>query len=211
MIDEDKREFAQLLQGVQTEVYQRPELTVQALRVWWMALGHLRMGDFRAALSAHVRSEKFPPTPADILRLAEGSSEDKARSAWYMVRSAIGRAGQYASVAFDDPAIHCAIRDIGGWPRLCQTPEAELPFRERDFIAAYQIHAARKSPHPSHLPGVHEIDNAASGFGKAPRLTLIGDVAKASEVVRTGSDSAARLPMLEVKDTIPLLTKEEVK
>jgi len=187
VIESDKREFAQTLQGVYTEVYQRPELSVAALRVWWAALESIPIEAFRAALSAHVKTSRFAPTPADILALAGGTREDDARAAWYVVRRSIGRVGRYASVAFDDANIHRAINSMGGWPQLCQTEEADLPYRERDFIAAYRIAAQRGGPYPGHLAGVCEIENNARSTDVGPAVLIVGDRDRALAVIAAGA------------------------
>jgi hypothetical protein len=211
VITDDKREFARLLQGVQTEVYQRPELTAAALGVWWAALSHIEMDVFRSALSAHVRTSKFPPTPADIVALVDGTSDDKAMAAWFKVRNAIGRAGQYNSVAFDDGCIHRAITDIGGWVRLCQTPEDELPFRQKDFIAAYKIAAQRGGGYPPRLAGVFEIDNAARGHKREPDTILIGDAATAMLVIQNGTTQDQAMGIVHMTHHITNHLKLEIQ
>jgi hypothetical protein len=122
----------------------------------------------RAAIAAHVRSEKFFPTLADIVRRIEGSPEDRAKLAWQMVIRAIQKFGHGANVRFPSPAYHYAIAQMGGWTALCsKLREDELPFREKDFEQFFKIgehvasweHAEGKVHVPAYLSGFYERQN----------------------------------------------------
>ena len=51
------------------------------------------------------------PTPADLIVLIQGDRHSHALNAWGQVVTAIRTVGRYDSVVFDNPIIHCVIRD----------------------------------------------------------------------------------------------------
>jgi len=63
------------------------------------------------------------PKIADIVRMIDGSTQSAAATAWAKVMRAVGSVGQYQSLAFDDPVIHLAIDETGGWISLCRIEE----------------------------------------------------------------------------------------
>jgi hypothetical protein len=136
MTPEDFREFVTLL-GRTAEVYGRPLPPDGALTVMFNALADCTLEEIRAALTAHIRSCKFMPRPADLLEQIRGSEEDRARAAWHRALDACRRVGTWNSVYFDDPAVHYAVERLGGWPALGAVCGEDLPFREKDFCYWY--------------------------------------------------------------------------
>ena len=109
---------------------------------------------------AHCR---FFPKPAELRQLALGKDEDSALLAWVIVEKAIRHVGAYDSVRFNDPIIHSAIEGMGGWVKLCETPETELKWKAKEFQTLYRAMKGKRV-HPEYLPGIVERDNAAFGF-----------------------------------------------
>lgn len=186
MSPQDNRRFLALLTGVHS--FYRQDLTDFAVGVWQRSMAPYAIEAIERAFDAHAKDPKagsFMPKPADLIRLLDGSHEDRAVVAWSKVYQAITRVGGYATVAFDDPAIHSAITDLGGWPTMCAGTIDELPFLSRRFAAAYSAHARAGSPHPPLLPGIHDITNGAGGHARQTPV-LIGDTAAAQRVIATG-------------------------
>ena len=48
----------------------------------------------------------------------DGTVTDRAALAWGKVLEAMSSVGAYSDVVFDDPAIHAAIEDCGGWVKI---------------------------------------------------------------------------------------------
>jgi hypothetical protein len=126
----------------------------------------------RAAVAAHVRSEKFFPTLADIITLIEGCSEDRAALAWAAVVRAVERLGRSLSVRFPSPAYHYAIEQIGGWQKLCTTlTDEEIKWRGKDFERFFEIgervasweHEPGKVRVQPYLMGWYEANNRRGG------------------------------------------------
>ena len=126
-----------------------------------------------AAVTAHVRSQKFFPTLADITTRIEGSAETRAALAWAHVVTAIERFGHCLSVRFPSPAYHYAIGFMGGWQKLSATlMNAEIKWRGKDFAQFFTLGECVASwgcePGKVHVPpylaGWHEVNNRRSGY-----------------------------------------------
>jgi hypothetical protein len=211
----DKKPFAEMLQATYTELYQREPLSRIALQLWWGAFADIDIAAFSAALSGWVTRAgrgQHPPKPADILKLIGGSIEDRAILAWRKAEAACARVGQYHSVCFDDPMINAAIEQMGGWPKLCAGPEADLQWRERDFKALYVALTESGAEHPAHLPGAFEIQNAANGYVRPVTPYLLGDAGRAQAVIDGGRSNGVPALRITLSPTNPLsITGPEAK
>lgn len=192
-----KREFAAAVTLTLCGIYGKPKPERDMLAMWFSVLRPYSLDDIRQAFSRHVGDTdrgQFPPRPADIVRIIDGSASGAAPLAWGKVIRAAQQVGAYSSVTFDDPAIHAAISDLGGWPEICRTEADELPFVQRRFEASYRAHRERGGfEFPPRLPGIHAINNAARGYGDETRSVLIGDPEQCKEVLRLGTSSGLRI------------------
>lgn len=170
------------------------DVSTFALDIWWNALSSYDLTAIMAAFNRYVTNPdcgQFAPKPADIIRMLEGTTQDSAVMAWAKVQQAVGSVGAYQSLAFDDPIIHLAISDLGGWIEICRTLEAELPFLAKRFETSYRAYKRRGSDipaHPRYLVGISETTNNVGGFRSDPPR-LVGDPAKAQAVLSGGTDS----------------------
>lgn len=166
MTDDDKRALYGLLKNVHD--FYRADLTPFAAQVWWNALQPYSLEQVQKAFTAHASDPKvgsFCPKPADLVRVLQGTHEDRALLAWGRVFDAIRRVGQYQSVAFGEPAVHAAIIDMGGWPKICASTEDELPFLQRRFCELHQAYTRRGGiDAPEYLPGLSAIANGGAGY-----------------------------------------------
>lgn len=189
MFEQDRAEFAALLTATM-DVYHR-EIKGPVIRVYWSALERFELETVRMALSAWVQNPdhgQFPPKPADLIRMIEGTTGDRALLAWSKVDKAIRQVGHYESVAFDDPIIHRVIDDMGGWRRLAaHASDKELEFTAKDFANRYRVFALRGVPdYPAYLIGEAEAFNSHKGHQQRHRVMLLGNQARAQEVMRLG-------------------------
>jgi len=192
MQDADRKRFADIVQACYTEVYQREPLSKTALSIWWSALSGITIEQFSEAMSDWLRRPgrgQFPPRPADVLEQVGGTAADRALISWHQVQWAMARIGGYSSVCFDDPMANLVIEQMGGWPKLCSTPEHELPFRAKDFQTAYAALSGRDVAHPAYLPGTTEISNHAAGHRRPTSPIMIG--AGAQRVLESGRSGPA--------------------
>jgi hypothetical protein len=164
-----------------------------ALDVWWAALKAYDLPAIIDAFNRHLASPdvgSYPPKPADIVRMLGGRTIDKALSAWAKVDGAVRRVGTYESVAFDDPLIHRALHEMGGWIAMGLKTEDEWPFVAKEFENRYRAYAARgETPeYPPVLLGIAQAHNEAKGIrSTGPRL--IGNPVEAERVMRGGGNA----------------------
>ena len=165
MQNKDFKKFMALLALV-ADTYSQPRLSEDAVKLYFKVLSDYSLDEVSQAIMEHIKQSPYMPKPADIIRIIEGTAEDRASEAWYHVLKAIQQYGHYESVQFDNPAIHYAIERMGGWQKLCQLTEEELPFRERDFIKHY-VRGERMATWdkvPLRFIGKHEQDNVFNGW-----------------------------------------------
>lgn len=175
--------------------FYRQDLSKFALGVWWQACEAFELDQVAKALTAHAMDPErgqFAPKPADVVRQLQGTHTDRSLLAWGKVLDAIQRVGAYQSVVFDDPAIHCAIEDLGGWTKVCRSSFDELPHLQRRFCEMHRAYTRQPAPqYPARLVGESEANNRTSGKPVAPPA-LIGDPAKAAKVLRLGGPGSAK-------------------
>ena len=192
MKQDDRAAFKRLISDVMA--FYRQDVSEFALSVWWQACERFEFEQLTKALTAHAMDPErgqFAPKPADIVRQLQGTASDRSLVAWGKVMDAMSRVGAYASVTFDDGAIHCAIEDMGGWPKLCRHKTDDLPFLQKRFTDAHRAYSMRGGPWPSHLPGEHEQVNALNGHADTS-LTLIGNPEEAKQIAISGTNPGAK-------------------
>jgi hypothetical protein len=187
MHDADRPAFAALLTDVLA--FYRQDVSRFSLSVWWQACVPFALEQVTKAMTAHAvdpERGQFAPKPADIVRQLAGTQTDRSLLAWGRVHAAMATVGAYASVAFDDRAIHAAVVDMGGWPKLCRSTLDELPFVQRRFCEAHRAYSSRPdAPAPAVLIGESEAANMAAGRGASQALpVLIGDRPAAERIAR---------------------------
>lgn len=187
MNSDDTTAFASLLSDALA--FYRQDVSSFALGVWWQACSPFSLEQVRKALTAHALDPErgqFAPKPADLVRQLQGTHADRSLIAWGKVLDAIQRVGAYQTVVFDDPAIHAAIVDMGGWVAICRSNVDDLPFVQKRFCDAHRTYAKRTDiGYPAMLVGEHAQQNGALGFEAAPPL-LIGDPKRAQHVLKRG-------------------------
>lgn len=178
MTERDKTEFAACLK-VAADLYGRPPLSGDALKMFFLLLQKFSLEQVKTALQEHMASSPYMPKPCDVSRRIEGRPEDRAAAAWALVLRAIFRFGHDTSVRFPSPAFHYAMEQMGGWAKLCmRLTEAELPFRAKDFARFFEIGercatwdgANGTVKVPAYLAGTCELSNRANGHRLPARV-----------------------------------------
>ena len=190
----DLEKFVKII-NVVGEVYGK-EVSEMLLKVYWKALKRFPLADVQRAFNRHVQNPtngQFWPKPADLIRLLDGDPESRAMIAWRKVLDAIEGVGSYQTVVFDDPVIHMALENLGGWLEVCKVTDDELPFLAKRFEVAYRGFAARPAlKYPKQFIGSIEHQNRLHGFeDDIPKPRAIGDQALAQEVYRGGVTGAS--------------------
>lgn len=191
MTPNDSQAFHDGIVGVMS--FYAKDLSPFALDVWWNALAPYDLPAIIAAFNAWVRnpdSGQFPPKPADIIRMLDGRTEDRALSAWAKVDKGLRLVGTHRSVVFDDALIHRVLHDMGGWIALGQKTEDEWPFVAREFATRYRGFSSRgdRPDYPRVLVGIAEAYNGSKGLANDPPR-LIGDPMAAQRVMAGGTTS----------------------
>lgn len=140
-----------------------------------IGLSDLDVGDIKRAVVRAIRECQFMPTVHELRKLcgAGASSidaKDRPLAAWQAVRDAIRRVGGYDSPNFADPVVNAAIRELGGWVLVCDTPTDEMHWVEKRFCQVYSALAGARLPghQTMRLAGITEIDNGRSGYRSEP-------------------------------------------
>jgi Domain of unknown function (DUF6475) len=183
----DKTYFQALLTDAMA--FYRQDLSTFALSVWWAACESFDLEQVRKALTAHAMDPehgRFAPKPADVVRILQGTHTDRSLMAWAKLHRAIGRVGSWKSIVFDDPAIHAAVEDLGGWLALCSGTSDDLPFLQKRFCDAHKAYIKRPGhPYPPRIVGVFEATN---GFACDDDVVLIGEREACLRVLAGGGE-----------------------
>lgn len=143
------------------------------LKAYWECLKDYSFVEVQHALgevlkNPDIKKHPYFPLPTDIVAIIDGDINTKSLLAWIEVTKAIREIGHYDSVIFADELIHAVICDMGGWIKLCQHTEKEMPFVQRDFERRYQIYCRRRPEIlPKHLTGHIAQQNAVNGHEKS--------------------------------------------
>jgi hypothetical protein len=99
--------------------------------------------------------------------------------------------GAYTDVVFDDPAIHAAVEDCGGWPKMCRTELKELSFLQHRFCESHKAYTGRGTfAYPRRLMGDRSPDAMYAKRGlPPPKPAVIGYVARARLVYDGGGNA----------------------
>jgi hypothetical protein len=185
----DKQQFAALLGDVMA--FYKQDTSPFALRVWWLACEKFALEQVAKAFTQHMTDAErgvFPPKPADVVRQLEGTATDRSMLAWGKLYEAMGRIGAYTDVVFDDPAIHAAVEDLGGWVKVCRSESSELSYLQHRFCEVHRAYSeSGKFEYPRRLTGDRSSDSSYAAKGlPLPSPALVGDVERAKQVYQQG-------------------------
>lgn len=189
MKNTDRERFAALMTGI-GELYGKP-MSPQLIAIYWDGLKDCDFDEVKVAVNLHVRNPdtgQFMPKIADVIKFLEGNTLTQAMRAWQKVMEAMRHVGTYASVVFDDPLIHAALDDMGGWQALGKVQDDEIQFKAREFEKRYQSYKQKPpATYPRKLFGIFEVENTRAGY-PAPEPVLIGNQEQARLVYDGGGD-----------------------
>ena len=132
--------------------YWKQDVSEFSLNVWWHGCHTYEFEQVSQALSDHATDPdkgQFAPKVADIVRILGGTKTDRSLREWGRVHEAMSSIGAYSDVDFGDSATHAAIRDMGGWPKLCRTDTKELSYLQHRFCELYKAHDGRGEAVPA--------------------------------------------------------------
>lgn len=200
MEQSDYGRFGQLLDSV-GELYGKP-VSEKIIPIWWASLKQFDYDAVQDAFGRFVTNSdngQFMPKPADIIRMLQGSSVDKALQAWSKLDKAVREVGPYRDVVFDDPLIHAVIESMSGWIRFGTETDKEWDFVQNEFVTRYKGFKSRQETpqYPSVCVGIANAYNRSHGH-ETEHVMLLGDQSKAKQVMKLGS-SGSTLQRVEFK------------
>lgn len=203
MNQSEKREFGALLTDVMA--YYGRDASDFLLSAWWDSCSGVSLEQVKKAINQHIRDAErgaFPPKVSDIVRALQGTATDRAAIAWGKVLGAMGSVGAYQDVVFDDPAIHAAIADCGGWQKVCRGELAELSYLQHRFCQAHKAYTERGSfEFPRQLGGDRSPDSEYLKYGRPlPRPALVGDPVRCAQVLRDGGTGGPQITFKAIQD-----------
>lgn len=186
----EKKDFALLIAGVYA--YHRQPCSDALIGMYWRGCQRWDFDQVQVAverLTYDAEAGKFPPKIGDLTRVLEGTHSDRAQLAWGKALEAMSSVGAYTDVVFDDPAIHAAIEDLGGWPKVCRTETKELSYLQHRFCESHKAYTGRGTfEYPRRLAGDRSPDYEYEKKGlKPPRPALIGDEDRCKAVYQGGN------------------------
>jgi hypothetical protein len=170
----EKAQFTALIADVLG--YWKQDVSEFALAVWWSGCQRFDLEQVSRALGEHATDPdkgQFAPKVADIVRILGGTKTDRSLREWGRVYEAMSRVGAYQDVDFGDGATHSAIRDMGGWPKMCRTEVDQLSYLQHRFCELYKTHDGQADGVPP-LMGDRSPDDMYLKKGiKPPKPVLI--------------------------------------
>lgn len=208
MQQHERGAFADLLTDVMA--YYGKDSSNFMLSVWWDALQSCDMEQVSGALQRHATDPErgqFAPKVADIVRVLQGTSTDRAAIAWGKVHEAMSAVGAYTDVVFDDPAIHAVVEDLGGWPKVCRTDVKELSYLQHRFQEAHRAYTERgQFEYQRRLAGDRSPDYEYTSRGlPLPRPAMVGDQQRSILVLQNGNVAGKTSISMLAKHAVHLL------
>lgn len=202
MTEADRNDFAQLITDVLA--YYRQDASRFVLDLWWNTCKPFAFEQVRAAIQKHCTDAErgqFAPKVADLARILQGTTTDRSSLAWGKVLEAMSAVGAYTDVVFDDPAIHAAAEDMGGWPKMCRTDLKDLSHLQHRFMQSYRAYAERgQFDFPRRLGGDRSPDSEYEKAGlKLPRPALIGNPERAKLVYQRGGSGKTAITFAPIQ------------
>lgn len=190
MKQSDLKRFQILLSNVMD--YYGKNTTDFVLDVFWNACEPFEFEQIQKAMQGHMKDAengRFAPKIADLVRVLVGTTTDRAALAWGKVLEAMSGVGAYSDVVFDDPAIHAAIEDCGGWVKICRSQTEELSYLQHRFCQSYKAYTGRgEFEYQRRLIGDRSPDREYEMRGiPLPKPAIVGDIDKARIVYRGGN------------------------
>lgn len=134
----------------------------ETLAIWFKAFADFDMEDLRKVYAyARDNEQQFP----SIARLKVLLNSGRDTGKFDELVKLIGAHGSYRPPVVDDLMAR-AVNRMGGWKRVCEWSNDELPFRRREFDEVYEQFKNQKQmgkldqSHVSYLQGEHETAEA---------------------------------------------------
>jgi hypothetical protein len=135
MLPAEKPEMVRILAGLAT-IKPGAKLTPEAYEVWWMAMQHWPLDEFKAAAAHLARTSEFMPSPYHFEQLRKANRPTSGEAFAEAVQHAAS--GAWRAGGTGDPLIDQAVRALGGFRVIAMCEEDKLPFLERRFAEHFE-------------------------------------------------------------------------
>ena len=164
--------------------YYRESVSETVIDFWTHGLAKFSFEEIQVAFERWMRTNDRMPRISNIGEILQGDGSGRALAALLTVEKAMDEHGAYATVVFDDPAIHATIQSLGGWIKACRQTEYEFTWWKKDFRERYQMIDQRGLPPDVPLKLFGLFDQTNLPMGRPPQTPrLIGDPGKIREWV----------------------------
>lgn len=189
MKDADKEQFANLITDVMS--YYKQSVSLFTMGLFWNACQGFEFEQIQAAVEAHCKDPERGHAPlmvSDLVRILQGTPTDRSMIAWGAVQGAMEQVGAYQDVIFDDPAIHAAVADCGGWTKICRCRNQDLSYLQHQFTQAYRAYVNKgEFAYPRVLSGERSPDSWHQARGlPVPKPAIVGNQQLALGVFQKG-------------------------
>lgn len=208
------------LEGIELiQVVTGKKLSEPQSKAYRILLDDIQDQDFVTGINNMLRERVYAnfPMPAEIRDYCLGTRKEeldlRVAKAIIQIKKAVGIAGMYTTVAFDDPIIHLVIRDFGGWTKLCEKDLDEFEnLLKWDLPKLYKAYACRENT---------DIPIMLEGKGADKTIRYIGDenktkrwiLAYSNKQLEHGTKKSNTIELGNVKNINHLLidNKEELE
>lgn len=201
------------------------EMSPARVTAYLEALAGYDVAAIQEACKAAVRSSEFFPTVAALVKLIEGSADDRAALAWTRVyRAALKGLGTYRPLDFQDPILHATVTAMGGWRQLLwigdlDTENVDVVTTRKQFMQLYGIYERRGAPPdtPPYLTRLPEhaerIPLLVGESGEPVRPPLAERVHNVLTEIAGSTDRTKALQVIRENAALadPVLAPEEIK
>ena len=166
MSPQDRQPFLEIVLGF-AELKGR-QLSAPALELYWRAMQHWSIEDFKAAADQLLRTCEWMPGPKEFEDLRK-AGRPTAAEAWIQARAAAGSCYVGGAIGYgpggtcDNPLIDRAVRALGGYRAIALCHTDKLHYLERRFAEHY-----------ASLQDAEDVRQAVPQIAGPSTLNLIG-------------------------------------
>lgn len=135
MTPTDKAEFGRIVIGL-SAIKPGKTLTPEGIKLYWLALQHWSIEDFRQAARHLACAVEFMPNPFHFEQLRKAGKPTAGEAFAKALEHASSSA--YRSGPLGDPLIDAAVQALGGYIVIAMCDEDKTPFLERRFAEHYE-------------------------------------------------------------------------
>lgn len=176
--------------------YPKWTITEDVIAVWAEFLSDLPVDAVVSAVAQHVRTAKFPPSIAEIRKIAKGPAGLSGEEAWHEVIQQVRKHGWCGKPEFSDAKIRKGVQAIGGWRNLCSLNTTEMGVARAHFMRCYESFVARQ-------------EDAAERDAVA-QLSYERDLTEPTRFIAPSRDDASTLEEFNERDLRDLEAEEEL-